>query len=466
MRDVLVTLFVLGVLPLCFRRPFVGLLVFSMLAYMRIQDLTWGFARTQRWSLLVAVVMIAGWVAAREKYPPVRSFRTGLMVFLLVWVGLGHFFVYGDAPVEPGGFIEYGKIIFIALFTTAVVRTREQLRILVWVVTMSFAFYGVKDGLHGFLTGGSVQIIRGPGGMIEDNNDFALVMAMTVPMLIHLATSERNARLTRGLKLMVPLTIFTVILTRSRGAFLSLLVAISALVWRTRNRLLGLLFGLATVGAIIMVSPSEFQERMGTIATYEEDGSAMGRIRAWNVALRMVDERPLFGVGFGRFRTAYLDFEPDPTPSQLEGLGTLVAHNSYLQIWAECGTPALAGYLLLFVASFFDLRRVRKEASRRYFASWILSYCTLFEAVLATFLVGSMFLNRAHFDLGYHLHAMVLVFGRVASREMTDSVRYPVRAAGGVGGPLVARKAAGFGGGSPPGRGRGGFRKTSLAEGV
>jgi putative inorganic carbon (HCO3(-)) transporter len=463
-RDILVTLFVLGVLPLCFRRPFIGLLVFSVLAYMRIQDLTWGFARFQRWSFLVAIVMIAGWVAAREKYPPVRSIRTGLMAFLFVWVGLGHLFAYGDAPVDSGGLIEYGKIIFIALFTTAVVRTREQLRILVWVITMSFAFYGVKDGLHGFLTGGSVHIIRGPGGMIEDNNDFALVMAMTVPMLIHLATSERNARLTRGLKLMVPLTMFTVILTRSRGAFLALLVAISALVWRTRNRLIGLMFGLVAVGAIVAFSPSEFQERMGTIASYDEDGSAMGRIRAWKVALRMVDERPLFGVGFGRFQSSYLDFEPNPTPSQLDGQGTLVAHNSYLQIWAECGTPALVGYLLLFVASFIDIFRLRKAASRRYFASWILSYCTLFEAVLATFLVGSMFLNRAHFDLGYHLHAIVLVFGRVATKEMADEVRYPVRGSGGRSGPLVARKSSGFGTAAPSTPN--GFRNTPLIEGA
>lgn len=461
MRDILVTLFVLGVLPLCFRRPFMGLLVFSVLAYMRIQDLTWGFARFQRWSFLVALVMIAGWIAAREKYPPVRSMRTGLLLFLLIWVGLGHFFAYGEAPVDSAGFIEYGKIIFIALFTTAVVRTREQLRILVWVITMSFAFYGVKDGLHGFVTGGGVHIIRGPGGMIEDNNDFALVMAMTVPMLIHLATSERNPRLVRGLKMMVPLTMFTVILTRSRGAFLALLVALSALVWRTRNRMMGVLFGVVAVGAIVVFSPSEFQERMSTIANYEEDGSAMGRIRAWQVAMRMVEERPFFGVGFGRFQTSYLDFEPNPTPSQLDGHGTLVAHNSYLQIWAECGTPALLGYMLLFLASFFDIHRVRKEASRRYFASWILSYCTLFEAVLATFLIGSVFLNRAHFDLGYHLHAMVLVFGRVAFEEMTDSARYPVR--GGSGGPLVASKRRGFDAGSRKQRG---FRTTPLAEGA
>ena len=34
-----------GLLPLCYLRPWVGVCVFSWLAYNRTQDLTWGFAR-------------------------------------------------------------------------------------------------------------------------------------------------------------------------------------------------------------------------------------------------------------------------------------------------------------------------------------------------------------------------------------------------------------------------------------
>ena len=55
MRDILFTLLVLGILPTCYRRPFIGLLTFSWLAYMRGQDLTWNFARNQRWSMLVGL---------------------------------------------------------------------------------------------------------------------------------------------------------------------------------------------------------------------------------------------------------------------------------------------------------------------------------------------------------------------------------------------------------------------------
>ena len=459
LRDIIVALFILGSLPLCFRRPFVGLLLFSVLAYMRLQDLTWGFAREQRWSLLVASVMVAGWFAAREKYPPVLSLRTGLLSFLVLWIGLGHFFAHGDAPIEWVGYIEYAKIVFIAIFTTALVRTREQLRIVVWVIAMSFAFYGVKDGVQGVLRGGALYIIRGPGGMIEDNNDFALVMAMTVPMVLHLALSERNPTLRRGLKVMAPLSAFTVILTRSRGGFLSLGVAMSVLVWRSRNRLMGILFGVLATGAILAASPDEFWERIRTISTYQQDGSAMGRIRAWQVAGRMIEESPVTGMGLRRFQSNYLEFEPNPTEEQMAGEGTLVAHNSYLQLAAECGIPALLAYLALFAASFLDIARIRKEAARRYFASWMLSYCTLFEASLLAFAVGSFFLNLAHFDLGYHLHALVLVFGRVARQEMRDEVRYPVRRRGDRG-PLVARKGHGF---TSPGARVRGFRKTALA---
>ena len=50
MRDLIVFLFVMAMMPTAFRRPYLGMLLFSWLAYMRPQDLCWGFARTMRLS--------------------------------------------------------------------------------------------------------------------------------------------------------------------------------------------------------------------------------------------------------------------------------------------------------------------------------------------------------------------------------------------------------------------------------
>ncbi len=459
LRDLIVSAIVIGSLPFCFKRPFVGLLMFTLLAYMRLQDMAWGFARHQRWSFYVAIVTFAGYFFAKDKKLPVLDARTVIMGLLAAAIGLGLFFARGEAPVDPTRYVEYVKIIAISIFTTAVVRSREQLRILVWVIAMCFAFYGVKAGVSGIVKLGNVYIKRGPGGMIEDNNDFALALAMSVPLLFHLGTSERNPILRKGVFGMIPLTMITVVLTRSRGGTLAMGMMVMVLVWRSRNRLLGFTIAGLAACAVFALAPKEYKARIASIKDYEQEGSAAGRLKAWAVAGRMISDNPLTGVGFRRFQMNYLQYEPNPSAEQVAGEGTIVAHNSYLQIWAECGTPAFLMYISLILLSLLDIWRVRKEARRRYHASWILSYCTMFEAMLATFMLGSVFLNRAHFDLIYHYVAIILVFGKVAREEMSNELAYPVRRTG-TRSPLVTIETGGFGRRPQP---IAGFRNTSLA---
>jgi len=444
MRDVLVSLIVLAALPLCYRRPFVGLLFFSVLAYMRLQDLAWGFARYQRWSYYVALLMLAGYMTSKEKKPPVLELRTWMMIALCLIVGVGIVFARGERPEGGERYMEYVKIIGVAIFTTAVVRSREHLRMLMWVIGMCFAFFGVKSGISGIASLGNMYIKRGPGGMLEDNNDFALAMAMSVPVLFHLGTSERRELLRKGPWLMIPLTMVTIILTRSRGGTLSMAMAVSVLVWRSKNRLMGFLALFLIAGAVFALAPKEYKERISSIKDYRTESSAASRLRAWKVAGRMIQDNPFLGVGMRHFQANYVDYEPNPTPEMLAGEGTIVAHNSYLQIWAESGTPAFGLYMGLLFLSFVDVWRVRALAKRRYNQSWILSYCTMFEGTLAVFMTGSMFLNRAHFDLVYHYFAIVLCFGRIARAEMERERKAPVRVAGRRAGGLVPVPQSGF----------------------
>jgi putative inorganic carbon (HCO3(-)) transporter len=446
MRDILVTLICLGAMPLSFKKPFVGLLFFSVLAYMRLQDLAWGFARDQRWSFYIAIMTFGGYLLSKEKNPPMINWRTMIMVLLVVVVGTGHLLLAeGREAADVSRFVDYVKIMGVAIFTTAIVRSREQLRILIWVIAMCFAFYGVKAGVAGIVKLGDVYIKRGPGGMIEDNNDFALALAMSIPLLLHLGTSEKRAILSKGVMLMIPLTMIAVVLTRSRGGTVAMAFCMTILVWRSHRRLVGLtLVGLSAI-AVVALAPAEYKERIYSIKDYETEGSAASRLRAWGIAMRMVQANPVWGVGFGRFQQNYAEYDPHPTPEVLAGEGVIVAHNSYLQIWAECGSIAFALYLLLIALSVWDVWTIRKQARRRYHSSWILSYCTMFEAALGTFILGSVFLNRAHFDLIYHYVAIVMVFGHVARQEMENEAKYPTRSRVGRRGELVLRPSRGFG---------------------
>ena len=457
MRDLIVALFVLGALPVSFKRPAAGMLMFSLLAYMRIQDLTWGFARDQRWSLYVSLAMLAGWVFSQDKVKPIWTFRTALLLFMPAWMFMGLVEETGIEAFQSTNFIEYAKIIFISIFTTMVIQRREHLRALMWIIGGSFAFFGLKNGVAALLSGGSLHIIRGPGGMLEDNNDFALALAMSIPILVGLATSETNGYYRKWLRSFVPFTYLSVFATRSRGGFLSAGLATLILVWRSKNRIAGLmLMGLCGVLGLFALPASMF-ERLQTLRDVEQDGSAQGRIEAWKVAGRMIQDQPFFGVGFNRFQRNYLAYG-DRVHERTDG--TRVAHNAYLQIWSEGGTPVFISYVLLLVLSVLAVQRIRKQALRLYDRSWILSYCTAFEGALLTFMLGSTFLNRAHFDLIYHYFAMVMVFEKVARKEMEN----PIAATGGarrsIGGHLSRLEGIGFK--RPAGAGRG-FRSTDLS---
>ena len=413
MRDLIFCGIVLALLPVAFRRPLIGLLTFSWLAYMRPQDLCWGWVQDQRWSFLVAVVTTAGYISRGSTKWFHGEIRTWCLIALCAWVGLSLAFSDVYDPILMPDYIEFCKVIGVALFTTAVVTKPEHLRVLLWVIALSFGFYGIKIGLAGVLLFGNLHVRQGPGGMLEDNNNFGLALTMGLPLLVEIGKAERNKILRRGVYAMIPLTVITILLTHSRGALVSILAMTAVLVWRSRHRLVGAAVVFVGGLAAVAFAPRSLIERYATLQNVQTDGSAMGRIAAWKTALNMSEDNPVFGVGYGCFQWLYPRYA-----SQAAYEGRRVAHNAYLQILAECGGPALALYVFLMLASFWSLAKLRREAKRRYHTSWIINYANMLEATLVAFAVGSMFLNRAQFDLFYHFIAIIVAFEVIARREM------------------------------------------------
>ena len=79
-------------------------------------------------------------------------------------------------------------------------------------------FYGVKNALF-YLAGGGT--IVGPGGMLKDNNDFALAMVMNLPFLWYLSGDVEDLPWGRFLKWFLRWAFFmtglTIMSTGSRG---------------------------------------------------------------------------------------------------------------------------------------------------------------------------------------------------------------------------------------------------------
>ena len=405
MRDLLVFAIVMLMLPGSFRQPFVGLLLFSWLAYMRPQDLCWGFARTMRLSFFVGMAMVAGWWAneAGKRAFAQWDFRTRAMLALGLLVTISYAFARQHDDYTNRYFAEYLKIILVALFTTGQVDSPARFRTMLWTIALCLAFFGVKGGVFGVLGGGS-QILRGPGGMMEDNNDFALALTMNVPLLWYLGLAERGRKwVWLGTRVAVLLTVITIVLTHSRGAFLALTAATLWIAWRS-GKLFRAGMALVAIGCLfLMLAPAEVLERIASIGD-KEDSSINARFVAWAAAFRMIETYPLFGVGMRNFQTSYLEFSGlDPSTTSK----TYVAHNSYLQIWAESGTLAFVVYLVLLASVFVACRKVYQIGRLRPDLEWCRHYARMMEATTLGFMVGAFFLNRGHFDLIYHWLALV-----------------------------------------------------------
>jgi probable O-glycosylation ligase (exosortase A-associated) len=445
-RDLFVFAVVMLCLPYAVRRPFVGLLLFSWLAYMRPQDLCWGFARSMRFSFLVAAAMVIGFFAheAGKRTFTRWDVRTIGMALLMLCVTTSLALATEQGRATMRYYFEFIKIILIALFTVGQVTDRARLRWLLWTICGSFAFYGFKGGLFGVMTGGS-RILRGPGGMLEDNNDFALALVLVMPLLFYLGRAEGKVWLRRVCDAAMVLTAVTVFLTHSRGAALALIATLLVIAWRAGN-LFKAVLGLALAAVVFfMFAPEHVLDRLATLKEGTEEGSAATRIRAWTVALRMIEANPVFGVGIRNFQEHWHEFSADLTKG---GSFAYVAHNSYLQIWAEGGTVAFTIYMTLLGSMFVASRRVRRWARVRPDLAWAGNYARMMEATTVGFMVGSFFLNRGHFDLVYHYIAIMSCIVFVARDELHQAT-LPAQARAAPPAEVTARPALA---GSPLGR--------------
>lgn len=419
-RDVFVLLLATMGGLMALRNPFTGLLTFSWLAYMRAQDLCWGFAKTMRFSYFVAITMMVGWILGLDGRRPFLRWdsRTVMMVLLILSTTVSLVMAQNQGTYVMTRYFEFLKLVVIALFTTGQVDSRKRLKLLLWVIALSLGFYGVKNGIFGILSGGSA-INRGPGGMLEDNNDFALAMVMNMPLLLYLGYLEDKKWIQRACGAATGLTIITVLLTHSRGGFLSMMMVLGVFFMRSKKKFKALAILGILVAAFFFLAPEHVVNRLVSIND-TGDSSRHARLTAWAIALRMIGAFPVWGVGLRNFQDHFFEFSEGILPNT--GGFRFVAHNSYLQIWAEGGTIAILLYMGLLISCFWTLAKLRKRALQVPGGEWVFNYCRMFDASLAGFMVGSFFLNRGHFDLIYHVFGIVTAFQLLAYSWLSQPV--------------------------------------------
>lgn len=422
MRDILIVALVLWGSLLALRRPWVGVLVWTWLSLMNPHRYAFGFAATAPLSAIAAACTLGGLLATRDKESPLKGNAVWWFVFFVAWVTLSWL---NGFSVE-NDYQQWNKIMKIDLMLVvalALLRTRMQIMALMAVTTISLALLGLKGGIFTVLNGGSYRVWGPPGSFIEDNNEFALAMVMTIPLLrfIQLQLPAKDRLLRHGLTATMMLCAASALGSHSRGGFLAITAMTLLLWWRSKNKLAGAIVLTLTAISLVAFMPSEWTSRMESIKTYEEDASSIGRLSAWSVAWGVAKDYAT-GAGFNVARRDLFN-----RYSRYKDGGVHAAHSIYFQVLGNHGFIGLLLFLGIWGATWRSANRIRRAAAGIPEAAWASDLAGMLQVSLIGYAVGGAFLSLAYFDLPYNLMVLMVLTQRWIELKRWQLEPQPVR---------------------------------------
>jgi probable O-glycosylation ligase (exosortase A-associated) len=422
MRDAIVFAVIFGLLPFVFKRPAIGVMLFTWVSLMNPHRLTYGAAYSFPFAMVIGLVTLVALFARPDpKRLPISPLTVMLMLFML-WMTLTTF-----AAFEPdrawGEWNRVMKTLFFVLISMAALNTEKDTKLFATVVTLSLAFYGFKGGLFTIMSGGTSRVLGPDGTYITDNNDLALALLTTVPLIwyLHLRAPQRWLKLAlAGLAL---LTVASVIGSYSRGALLGGAAMLGLLWLKSRNKAATGIALLLLVPLVIAFMPAEWFGRMESIDNYKEDNSALGRLNSWEFAFNVAKDN-LMGGGYLTFTPkVFALYAPNP-------LDVHAPHSIYFQVLGEHGFIGLAIFLSILVLGWRTGSRIIKACKDEPDLHWARDLAAMCQVSLVGYAVGGAFLSLAYFDLLYDILIIVVLLEKVLLKNQSSAdSRPPVAAA-------------------------------------
>lgn len=427
MRDYVVLAIMLGSVPVALFDPYLGVLIWNWVGFFNPHRYTWGFAYNLPVAEIVGLPTLLGLLFSHGKTN--RSIFVRETVILLVfWIWCGVILLYCHETPELSGhfqeaasrFIELSKILLMTYVAILLVTSREKLRWLVLVVALSLGIRAIIAANFGLATGGQSRVYGPPDSFIAENNAFGLALNMVLPMLFFLRWDMSNRYILWLLRISVPASILSVILTYSRGDLLGLCVVLLGIALKSRRKLVSVSLLGACIFLVLTFAPGRWMDRMSNFAEGNLDRSAQERLDTWQFTLDFVKAYPVTGGGFGVFEDVSVKRQYAPEHYASEELYALTGpHSIYFQVLGEQGAIGLVLFLSLMGSCLLTLRGLSKRARRNPVMAWMIPYCNMLEVGILAFAVSGATLGLAYFDLYFTLVActsvMVIIYKREAA---------------------------------------------------
>jgi len=416
LRDLAIFIIVFGLLPVVFRHPHVGILLWSWLSYMNPHRLSWGPAYDFPFAQTVALVLFSALLFTGERLALPKKPVIFIWLLFLIWMGVTTLAAwYPDAALDY--YIVILKIQTVTFLTMLLINNRERIDQLIWIIVISIGYYSIKGGIFTITTGGAYRVWGPSQSFIGGNNEIALASLMILPLMEYLRQVSGNRWVKYGLIAGMALSLVSAVGSQSRGALLAVL-SVAGFFWLKSNRkAVWAVAILLALPAVFLSMPSTWEMRMDTIGNYQNDESAMGRINSWGFAINVADAR-ITGGGLECWEPApFAIYAPDHT------IKVLVAHSIYFSVLGEHGWIGLLLWSLIYLSTWRSATWVIRHARGVEDLSWAVILARMIQVGLVAYFTGGAFLSLAYFDLPWHYMAVILMLRVISEQRLGEMAR-------------------------------------------
>ena len=376
---------------------YIGLVLFTLVLYLRPNDILpigeFPIAKIIGAGALIAFLLEGLSSGQLLKSTPKEVKYLGALLALA--------FLSVPLAIDPGEatnaiFDQFLKVVLVFFLLISSVTSYARLRRLMSLTVFCgavIAFGTLRNFLAGNNLVGGYRATGMIGGIFGDPNDLALALVMLLSLSVGLAITSLAVQGRLLYFACAGIMLVAVCSTYSRGGFLALFATGAFLMRKIGRRHTGLMLilGLAVL-AVLLFGPTGLGGRVYSIFDQSLDsvGSAQARTMLLGRALHVVAFNPkvwAVGLGVGNFHIV----------SVKEG----ATHNSYLEVLAEIGIPALVLYLLFLTGAYKGLGRIARSSSADPTSQPMPVMAMAIRGSLLAYMVGSFFLSVAY---DWHLY--------------------------------------------------------------
>lgn len=375
MLDLALFAFVMALLALGFKRPFLWVLAYIYIDILAPQKIGWSITAALPLSLIAFCAAFAGWLLADSKRGSRFTYRQFLMLLLLIYSGWTTMNAdFPEAALEKWDWVWKALVFAIFLPLTLTTRLRIEAAALVMLLTAGAIIIsgGMKTALGGGGYGGLHLFVNDNSGVYESST-LATIAVAIIPLVLWFTRHGSIFPPDWRVKAFAYALIFACLLipvgTEARTGLLCIAVLAVLLLRDVRRRMVFVAGGAALALVALPFLPQSYYDRMATIGGYEGDESASTRVAVWEWTLDYVERNPL-GGGFDAYRANSFTYDITVVTGggnnraiRSEGVTdeARAYHSAFFEVLGEQGWPGFAFWIALQASGLWQMERLRRR---------------------------------------------------------------------------------------------------------